>query len=487
MEKNLLKSGIIGFDEVLEGGFIPSRFYLVRGGPGTGKTTLGIHFLVEGLKNNEELLFVSMTENVENIKQNGRKFGFPMDEITFLDLSPKSDFFANNGDYDIFSTSEMEEEPIIKKLTKTIENVKPDRIFFDGFTQLKFLSSDDFKFRKQILSFIQFVKKYDSTILLTSEVGTAINDDDLQFMVDGIIHLNYENLENSLEISKYRGSGFNKGKHTMKFKDHGIEVYPHLKVSDYETTLSERKLPFGVTEIDKMLLGGIEEGTTTMITGPSGVGKTTLGTQFIKNAAEIGKTSIIYTFEENHRTLINRGEAINIPLDKMVDNHKLIVKKVNPFEYALDEFSYKVRMDIERHHASIVLLDSVSSYFLYFNKNHGYVDLLRELHSLCDYLKSQGVTVFLTNEIENINGEFRITSTQTSYLADNIIFLRYLEMHGKLEKAIGILKKRMGDFENTMRKYRITSEGINVGEPLNNMRGILTGSPELIDERSGKK
>ncbi len=487
MEKNLLKTGIIGFDEILRGGLIPSRFYLVRGGPGTGKTTLGIHFLVEGLRNNEKLLFVSMTEDIEKIKQNGKKFGFPMEEIRFLDLSPKSDFIANNKDYDLFSTSEMEEDPIIEKLISTIENTNPDRIFFDGFTQLKYLSSDDFKFRKQILSFVQFVKKYDSTILLTSEVGTSINDDDLQFMVDGIINLNYENLENNVEITKYRGSTFDKGKHTLKFKNQGIEVYPQLKASNYDLTFSNTKLPSGISEIDKMLLGGIEKGTTTMITGPSGVGKTTLGTQFIKNSAEKGNKSIIYTFEESPETLMNRSKAINITLDKMVTNNKLLVKKVNPFEYTLDEFSYEVRTDIDNQDASIVLIDSISSYFLSFNRTHSAVDMIRGLHSLCDYLKSKGVTVLMTNEIKNITGEFRITSTETSYLADNIIFLRYLEMNGKLEKAIGVLKKRMSGFENTMRRYRITTDGINVGEPLNNMRGILTGNPEFLDERSGKK
>ncbi|MFO7814804.1 MAG: ATPase domain-containing protein [Halanaerobiales bacterium] len=487
MKNNLLKTGIVGFDEILEGGLIPSRFYLVRGGPGTGKTTLGIHFLVEGLKNDEKLLFVSMTEDVEKIKQNGKEFGFPMDDITFLDLSPKSDFIANNKDYDLFTSSEMEQEPIIEKLTNTIENINPDRIFFDGFTQLKYLSSDEFKFRKQILSFVQFVKEYNSTILLTSEVGTTNNDDgNLQFMVDGIIHLTYKNEEHDLEITKYRGSSFNKGRHTMKFKDNGIEVYPQLKVSNYDKTPGSDIISSGITEIDKMLSGGIEEGTTTIITGQSGVGKTTLGTQFIKNSAKQGKKSVIYTFEESHKTLMDRSKAINIPLDKMVENNKLLVKKVSPLEYTPDEFSYILRSDIEQQGTSIVLLDSISSYFLSFNTVHDTVSMVRGLHALCDYLKSQGVTLFMTNEIKNITGEFRVTSTDTSYLADNILFLRYLEMNGKLEKAIGVLKKRMSDFENSMRRFRITPDGIRVGKSLVNMRGILTGNPELIDDGSGK-
>ena len=487
MEKHLLKSGIDGFDEILGGGLIPERFYLVRGGPGTGKTTLGIHFLIEGLKNNEKLLFVSMTEDIEKIKQNGIKYGFPMSEIDFLDLSPKSDFIADNKNYDLFSSSEMEQEPIIEKLTTKIKKTKPDRIFFDGFTQLKYLTSNNFKFRKQILSFVQFVKDYDSTILLTSEVGNSNSDDDLQFMVDGIINLTYENQKHSLEISKYRGSGFNKGKHAMKFKDDGIAVFPQLKGSNFDIIPSKNKISTGIYEIDKMLSGGIEEGSTTMITGQSGVGKTTLGSQFIKNGVMEGKKSIIYTFEESHKTLMERSKAINIPLEKMVENNKLLIKKISPLEYTPDEFSYEVRSDIEQQETSIVLIDSISSYFLSFNTSNNADSMVRKLHSLCEYLKSKGVTVLMTNEIKNITGEFKVTSTDTSYLADNILFLRYLEMNGKLEKAIGVLKMRMSDFENTMRRYRITSEGIKVGKPLDNMRGILTGNPEIFDERYGNK
>ena len=193
MNNKLLKTGIEGLDEMLGGGLISERFYLVRGGPGTGKTTLGLHFLLEGLKNNDKLLFVSMTEDIEKIKENARNFGFPVNKINFLDLSPGSDFISENKDYNLFSSSQMEQKPIIDKLTNKIKEVEPERIFFDGFTQLKYLSSDNFKFRKQILSLVQFVKKYNSTILLTSEVGEKNTDDDLQFIVDGIINMKYKN------------------------------------------------------------------------------------------------------------------------------------------------------------------------------------------------------------------------------------------------------------------------------------------------------
>src|SRR6056297_3187866 len=195
MLKNLLSTGIDSLDGILRGGLIPGRFYLLRGGPGTGKTTLGLHFLIEGLANKEKVLLVTMTEDIEKIKENGEKYDFPMDKINYIDLSPGADFFSANKDYDLFSSSQNEQKSLLEKLIQKIDELKPDRIFFDGFTQLKYLSSDNFKFRKQILSFMQFVKKYNSTILLTSEVGEKNTDDDLQFIVDGIINMKYKNQE----------------------------------------------------------------------------------------------------------------------------------------------------------------------------------------------------------------------------------------------------------------------------------------------------
>ncbi|MFW6269365.1 MAG: ATPase domain-containing protein, partial [Bacillota bacterium] len=356
-----------------------------------------------------------------------------------------------------------------------------ERIFFDGITQLKYLTSDKYKFRKLILSFMNYVMDYNTTILLTSEVGTINSDDDLQFMVDGIIHLEYKNQNHTIEIKKYRGSSFKKGSHTLKFKSQGITVYPLLSSINFNEEYDRGQVSSGIPEINKLLHGGIEKGTTTTITGPSGAGKTTLGTQFIKEGAGKGIKSIIYTFEESNKTLLKRSKAIEIPLDEMIQSNNLIIKKVNPLEYTPDEFSNEVREDVEKNKASIVMLDSITGYFLSFNSHHKEQKMLRGLHALCEYLKKNGVTVFMINEMKNITGDFKVTDYNTSYLADNIIFLRYLEIHGKLKKAIGVLKKRMSGFENTMREYRITRSGIKVGEPLKNLRGILNGNPEIIE------
>lgn len=486
-EKNrLISTGIIGLDEILKGGLIPERFYLVRGGPGTGKTTLGLHFLTGGLSNKEDCLLVTMTEPIKKIKEDGKKFGFDIDNINFVDLSPQSDFIQENKDYDVFPSSQLEQKPLIEKLTAKIEKIKPHRLFFDGITQLKYLASDEFNFRKQILSFMQFIERYNTTILLTSEIGAVNTDEDLQYLSDGIINLNYKNQHHSLEITKYRGSSFNKGSHSFKFKKNGIEVYPRLSVSPFNYDDEITQISSGVPEIDMLLHGGIEKGTTTTITGPSGVGKTTLGTQFIKAGAEEGLKSIIYTFEENKRILLQRAKAINIPLDEIKESDHLLIKKVDPLEYTPDEFSYVVREDVEKNEVSIVMIDSVSGYFLSFGSDYNERDMIKGLHALCEYLKNRGITVIMLNELKKITGDFKPTDYGISYLADNIIFLRYLEVQGMLKKAIGVLKKRMSDFENTMREFKITNNGIKVGAPLKSLRGVLSGNPEIIDNQEDK-
>ncbi|ADQ14504.1 ATPase domain-containing protein [Halanaerobium hydrogeniformans] len=478
-----LSTGINGLDVILRDGLIPGRFYLLRGGPGTGKTTLGLHFLIEGLKNKEEVLLITMTEDIEKIKENGKQYNFPMDEINYIDLSPGEDFISAKKDYDIFSSAQSEQKPLVEKMTQKIEELSPDRIFFDGFTQLKYLSSDTYKFRKQILSFMQFVKKYDSTILLTSEVGASNPDDDLQFMVDGIINIVYESQNHYLEITKYRGSGFQKGKHSMKFKKDGIEVYPQLEFIKSSYNYESESLSFGVPEIDKLLNGGIEKGTTTIITGPTGVGKTTLGTQFIKTNGDKDLKSIIYTFEETQKSLMLRSKSVKINLEQLKNDKKVYIKEISPLEYTPAEFAYELSRDVQEKGISIVLLDSIAGYFLTFNNPDKMQKMITGIHNLCEHLKSLGVTVLMINEQKMITGDFQATDTQTSFIADNLIFLRYLEIQGKLEKAIGVLKKRMSGFENTMRKFEITEEGIKVGKPLENLRGILSGNPEFLNKK----
>lgn len=479
MQHDRLSTGVPGLDEVLEGGLISQRTYLIRGGPGAGKTTLGLEFLTAGAAQGESTLFITLGETEVQLRSNAAHLGFNTQAITFLDLSPSSSFFSEVETYDIFSPAEVEREPTTQRIVEQVRRVQPQRVFIDAMTQFRYLASDVFQFRKQVLSFLRFLLEQGATVLFASESSEMNPDDDLQFMSDGVINLHHQEGDRSLSVTKFRGSDFRSGLHTLRLLNTGMEVFPRLQPEAYEQEFVLETLSSGVTELDNLLHGGIERGTVTVLTGPTGVGKTSLGVQFIKAAAERGNRSVLYTFEEPLSTLLKRAESINTPLRQMIQRGALSVVSIEPLHLSPDEFANLVRREVEHHQVQMVMIDSVAGYQLSVRGR----DLISHLHALCKYLQNVGVTVILVNETGNITGDFRATEIGISYLADNIVFLRYLEIDGELRKAIGVLKKRLSDFERMLRELNITSEGIQVGQPLTQLRSVLSGAPEWV--RSG--
>ncbi len=478
MLQDRLSTGIPGLDEVLYSGLIPGRTYLVRGGPGTGKTTLGLHFLTTGVANGEKTLFITLGESAEQIGKNAKVLGFDPQGIVFLDLSPTSEFFAEVQTYDIFSPAEVERAPTTQKIIEQVNILKPQRLFLDAMTQFRYLSTDAFQFRKQVLSFLRFLVEQGATVLFSSEGSEDAPDDDLQFMSDGVIHLDFSAVGRSLSVTKFRGSDFRNGHHSMRLTQIGMEVFPRLIPKVYKQELVDEVISSGVPELDELLHGGFERGTISIISGPSGVGKSTLGLQFMKEAAGRGERSVVYVFEEWTETLLRRCEAINIPVRKMIERGTLSVIQVEPLQFTPDEFANLVRHEVEERHARIVMIDSISGYRLSVRGN----DLVSHIHALCKYLQNMGVAVLLVNEVETIIGDFQATEIGISYIGDNIVFMRYLEIGGEIHKAIGVLKKRMSSFEKTLREFEITRYGIKVGKPLTNLRGILRGNPDWVEQ-----
>lgn len=481
MSDNRLSTGIAGLDEVLEGGCVPERAYLVRGGPGTGKTTLGIQFLNAGATNGEVVLLITLAETVSQLQRTIALLGFDPQAINFLDLSPSSEFFTQVQTYDIFSPAEVEREPITRHIVERVEALKPKRIFIDSMTQFRYLAIDPFQFRKQVLSFLRFLVEQGATVLFTSENSQEAPDDDLQFMSDGVFNLGFTD-DRALCVSKFRGSSFQDGNHAIRLTSTGMRLFPRLIPTAHTRELEIETISSGIPELDELLHGGIERSTITIVSGPSGVGKSTLALQFMKEAAGRGERSVIYTFEERKETLLRRAEGINIAVGAMQARGTLSVVQVEPLYYTPDEFANLVRQEVEQHQVRTIAIDSVSGYRLSMRG----ADLTSHLHSLCKYLQNMGVAVLLINEIESVTGDFRVTEVGISYLADTIVFLRYLEIKGELRRAIGVLKKRITDFEKTLREFKISRYGIKVGEPLTQLRGVLTGVPELLKDENIK-
>jgi circadian clock protein KaiC len=470
-----LSTGVEGLDDVLHGGLLAGRTYLVRGGPGTGKTMLGLHFLTAGAARGERALFITVEEPTEQIRRDAVALGFELEGIRFVDLTPGAELFTRAQSYDIFTPAEVEREPTTRRIVEEIERVRPDRVFLEAMTQFRYLSPDAFQYHKQVLSLLRFLEDRGATVLFTSEGSDVTSDEHLQFLSDGVIHLESTPTSRNVSVIKFRGSDFESGWHSLQLTDRGMTVCPRLVPRRHGRQFIAEDVVSGIRGLDEQLHGGIERGTVTIITGPTGVGKTTLGMSFIKEAAARGERSCVYLMDETTETLLRRSESLAIPAREMVAHDMLSAVYVEPLRYGPDEFAHLVRQEVEQRHARIVMIDSVAGYSLWM---HG-EDLTRHLHALCAYLRNMGVTVLLLNETETITGGFSPTEVGISHVADNIIFLRYLELHGRLERAIGILKKRVSSFETTLREFEITAKGIRVGRPLTELRGILSGSPEL--------
>lgn len=483
--KGRIKTGISGLDEILHGGLIAGDSYLIRGEAGSGKTTLGLHFLCANLEANSSRLFISLSEPKNKIVRNAEKREFPVQEIDFLDLSPSSRF-VEEKDYNVFPSSEVEGQPLLEEITDKIREMKPKRIFIDGLTQLRFLSEDDYRFRKNIQSLIKLMADIKTTPLLVSEVGSR-PDDDLQFISDGIINLQAQGSERKISISKIRGSGFKKGLHTYLLDKEGITIYPSLNPDfslSKEKAVKNEVISSGIPEIDKLLKGGIERGTNTIITGPTGTGKTSLGLTFMKEAAGRGERSVIYLLEESREVLEQRSRSINIPIKEMTDNNNLELFSVNRGDMTPEIFVHKVKQEVEKNDTKLIMLDSITAFNSHFkDENWSKDDLIKILDTIRKLLFNNNVTIIMTNEIPNITGDFQVTDDKISYLADNIIILRYIELSGGMQKSIGVLKKRLSSFETKLREFEITKYGLEVGEPMENLSGILSGNPEFTSEK----
>lgn len=486
-----VSSGIEGLDVLLDGGFLPGRAYLVRGGPGTGKTQMGLRFLTGGATNangNGESadaggrgsLFITLGEKPEQIRMDAEAFDLDLDGVEFLDLSPSSDYFVEGESYDVFLPAEVERGPITDAITERVEETPPDRVLIDSMTQLQYLAPDAEQFRKQALAFIRYLSDHGATILFTAEHSEETPDTALQFLSDGIVHLYNEGGRRHVEISKFRGSDYRSGIHTVTLGKEGMQVYPKLKVEARRRTYSHEVISSGVPELDELLNGGIDRGTVTLLTGSSGVGKTTLGLQFMKEAAGRGEQSVVYAFEEVAETLVHRCQSVNIPVEAMIDRGRLRIEVIRPGELTIDEFTYRVGQEVEEDGTRFVMVDGVAGL------KHSLVgeELDQNLHTLGKHVVNCEASLLITDEIREVTGDFQPTSAAISYIADNLIFLRYLEMRGELRKAIGVLKKRTSDFEKTLREFAITRYGIKVGEPLTQLRGILRGQPEWSESPS---
>ncbi|MCO6440630.1 MAG: AAA family ATPase [Nitrococcus mobilis] len=473
-----LCTGVDGLDEILHGGLIPQRSYLIRGGPGRGKTTLGLHFLT-AVDDSESALFIGFQEPEAQLHSNAASLGIDVSAVTFLSLAPDAQFFTEQQSYDVFAAADVEQQPLVEAIIQAVEHHHPTRVFVDSLSQLRFLSTDIFQYRKQVLSFLRYLTQRGATVLFSSESSRELPDDDLQFIADGVINLEADVSGPAIRISKMRGSSFRFGMHHMRVAGGGLKVFPRMiPASSRRAELQLQCWGTGVKKIDELLHGGLAASTVSLITGPSGIGKSTLAALFVAEAARRGERAAIFLFEEEIAFFLRRAKNLHLPLEEPFADGRISIEQVEPMRYLVDEFTMRVREQVEEADVKMVVLDSVTGFEIALGG-----EAVRErLHAFAKGLSRLGVTVLLINEIEAMTGEFRISEKSISYLSDNVIFLRYMEIDGMLKKAIGVLKKRLSGFDNRLHTFEIGPGAFKIGAPIHGLHGVLGGTPMPQDE-----
>lgn len=473
-----ISSGLDALDTLLDGGFVRGRTYLVQGIAGTGKSLLGQHFLRAGLDNDETVLYVHGEESRRDILVNAAQLGLDITDAEFLDIGPGTEFFAEDISYDLVDSTELESERFTKDVRRMIEDVDPSRVLIDPITQLKYVERDHHQYRKRLQSLIRFLRDRQVTTVATRtarEGGVSERTfDDFESLSDGVINLYLDESERRIAVPKHRGLGQRDGTHGLEIRENGLEIYPQVVPEHDDRVFDPELVSTGLDDLDDLLGGGIERGTVTMISGPSGIGKSTIGAQLLAGASAGDRSATGYLFEESVEQFTYRAENLGFPVSERRAEGDLQFTEIEPLDMSAEEFARDVLEQVAAHDPDVVLVDGLSGYEISLQGDSD--RLVRRLHALTRVLKNRNVAVVITDETNHITGIPAATSTESSYLADNIVFLTYVEVDGELQRAICVLKKRIGDFDARFHRFSIDDDGLVIGTPFENVRGLASGT-----------
>lgn len=474
-------TGIVGLDDILRGGLNSNRLYLIEGVPGSGKTTLSMQFLMEGVRCGESVLYVTLSETEDELREVADSHGWLLDGITIREMVPSEENLRADAQYSMFHPSEVELGETTKTILADVEKINPKRVVFDSLSEIRLLAANPLRYRRQILALKRFFAGRNCTVLLLDDMTTVGSDLDVHSIAHGIVrleqlHPEYGSERRRLMVLKYRGVGFRGGYHDYVIRKGGIDVFPRLVASEHQPPPIMERVASGISELDSLLGGGIERGTSTLIVGAAGSGKSSLATQFVVTAAQRGQNGSLFIFDESVNTLLTRSSGLGIDLRKYRDSGKVTVQQVDPAELSPGEFAHAIRAAVEKHGATIVVIDSLNGYL---NAMPDEKFLIIQLHELLTFLGQKGVATILIGAHQGLVGGQMISPVDASYLADAVILLRYFEAKGEVRQAISVVKKRGGSHERTIREFRMQDGRISVGESLSNFRGVLTGVPTL--------
>jgi circadian clock protein KaiC len=473
--------GVQGLDDITNGGLSRGRLFLLEGSPGTGKTTIAIQFLMSGAAAGEPSLYITLSETEDELRAGARSHGWTLDGIELFELVPPESLLDEDQQQSLLYSSDLELGETTRRIFEAFERVKPKRVVVDSLSEIRLLAQSSLRYRRQILALKHYFARSGATVLMLDDLTSEAKDQTMHSVAHGVVRLEelspeYGAERRRLRVIKYRGQRYRGGYHDFVIDTGGVRVFPRLVSAEHRTVFKRDVLRSGSLEMNALLGGGVERGSSVLIIGPAGTGKSLLTLTFVVGAIGRGENAAMFIFDEELGLLFERAKGLGIDLQAMVDTGKLVIEQIDAAQLTPGELSQRVRHCVEEHEARTVVIDSLNGYQAAMPEEQA---LVLHMHELLQYLNRQGASTFLTVAQHGLVGDMK-SPVDVTYLADTVILLRYFEATGRVRRAISVIKKRTSAHEDTIREYKIDSRGITVGEPLMGFQGVLRGVPELV-------
>lgn len=479
---HVARTGVPGLDDVLIGGLTEGNLFLLEGNPGTGKTTIALRFLLTGAEAGERGLYITLSETEQELRNGAASHGWHLDDnVEIFEVVPPESLLDGDQQQSLLYSSDLELGETTRLILDAFERVKPKRVVIDSLSEIRLLAQSSLRYRRQVLAFKHYFSRHDATVLLLDDMTSDASDKTVHSVAHGVIKLeelapDYGAERRRLRVSKYRGQAFRGGYHDFSIRKGGVSVFPRLVAAEHRTRFVRLQIASGVAGLDALLGGGVERGSSTLVLGPAGTGKSTFVLQFIDAAVKRGEKAALFVFDEELGLLFDRTLAMGFDLEAMRDAGHLHIEQVDAAELSPGEFAHRVRARVDDAQAKTVVIDSLNGYQAAMPQENA---LVLHIHELLQYLNRQGATTFLTVAQHGLVGDMK-APVDVTYLADTVILLRYFEALGRVRRAVSVIKKRTGRHEESIREFRIGDTGLVVGAPLNEFQGVLRGVPTFV-------
>jgi circadian clock protein KaiC len=473
-----ISTGNAGLDSILGGGLDPKRMYLYAGQPGSGKTTLALQFLLDGARAGESVLYIALSETERELRLVAERHGWSLDGVDIFELVPPETTLDPARELTVLHPGEVELSETIRIVFQKVDELQPARIVIDSLSELRLLAQTSLRYRRQVLALKHFLSQRDVTVILLDDLSSEDYDLQLHSISHGVVLLEQLSLDygaerRRLRVVKMRGIAFRGGYHDFKIERGGLSVFPRLIAAEHHVEFGQGIASSGNAKLDKMLGGGLERGTSALLIGAAGVGKSSLALTYAIAAAQRGEVAAIFAFDEGRGTLAARARTLGMPIEPAIESGLLFVQQIDPAELSPGEFASIVRQRVEVEGAKVIVIDSLSGYL---NAMPDERFLILQMHELLSYLGQLGVLTLLLLAQHGLVGRVE-SPLDVSYLSDAVLMLRYFEHNGHVRRALSVVKKRSGRHENAVREFRLGPSGLELGEPLTAFRGILSGTP----------